>query len=128
MAQPRYRGFWQAATAYAELDIIQVPGYGTYLVSTAHNSGTLFDATLSGSNGLYYIQVAPDPSLVAQVVNVNDTAITLTYTHASKFLRCTDTTGITVTIPADIFPPTRKSTSGRSPPAPSQLPEVPASR
>ena len=104
VAQPRYRGFWQPSTAYAELDIIQVPGYGTYLVSTTHNSGTLFDATLTGANGLYYIQITPDPSLVAQVVNVNDTAITLSYVHASKFLRCTDTAGITVTIPADVFP------------------------
>lgn len=104
VAQPRYRGFWQASTAYAELDIVQVAGFGTYLVSTAHNSGTLFDATLSGANGLYYIQIAPDPSLVAQVVVVNGTTLTLTNAHASKFLRCSDTAGITVTIPADIFP------------------------
>jgi len=103
-AQANYRGFWAAATSYSAMDIVQVLGFGTYMVAYAHLSGPTFSPSASGASGAWYVQIGPETSLVAETNNITSGSIALSEIHASQYLRFSTTTGTVVQVPASIFP------------------------
>lgn len=104
VAQAHYRGFWTAVTSYSAMDIVQVLGFGTYMVAYAHLSGASFSPSASGASGAYYVQIGPETSLVAETTAITGTTLTLNASHASQYLRATNPAGIAVTVPPGIFP------------------------
>lgn len=101
MAYPRYRGEWAASTSYAAMDIVQTQADGTFLVLLDHTSGLTFDENDGNSAGDYYVKIAPAQG--APYINTADSTLTLDETHAGKYIRCSNGSGITVTVPADVF-------------------------
>jgi hypothetical protein len=103
-AQANYRGFWEAATSYSAMDIVQVLGFGTYMVAYAHLSGPTFSPAASGAGGAFYVQIGPETSLVAETNDVSSSTIVLGEINASQYLRVSTTTGTVVEVPAGVFP------------------------
>ena len=104
VAQAHYRGFWAPATSYSAMDIVQVLGFGTWMVAYAHLSGATFSPSASGADGAYYVQIGPETSLVAETNDIASSSITLSETHASQYLRFISTTETLVEVPSGIFP------------------------
>ena len=104
VAQAHYRGFWAPATSYSAMDIVQVLGFGTYMVAHAHLSGTTFSPAASGADGAYYVQIGPETSLVAETNDIATSSITLEEAHASQYLRISTTIGTVVEVPSGICP------------------------
>lgn len=104
VSQWRDMGEWASGTAYFENDVVSVTGYGLYRVLEAHTSfGTAFDADATNSSGeLYSLLIAtPNP---AQYVNVTDSTLLLTASHANKYIRCKNAVGTLVYLEAGTFP------------------------
>jgi hypothetical protein len=104
VATPRYRGQWAALASYAVLDIVQVAGYGTYLVAVDHTAASSFDPARTVSGDTVYVQIAPDANITPQVVTTALGALTLDASHAGKYIRCTNLSGIEITLDAGVFP------------------------
>ena len=104
VAQAHYRGFWTTVTSYSAMDIVQVLGFGTYMVAYAHLSGSTFSPAASGADGTYYVQIGPETSLVAETNDITASSITLSEVQASQYLRFATTAGSVVEVPAGIFP------------------------
>lgn len=103
IAYPRYRGEWAAAYSYAAMDIVQVPGYGTYLVAVDHTSEATFNPDAADTSGSYYVQIAADANAYPQVTTVSGTTLALDTTYAAKYIRCTNAAGCAVTLDAGAY-------------------------
>lgn len=104
VAQAHYRGFWAPATSYSAMDIVQVLGFGTYMVAYAHLSGATFSPAASGADGAYYVQIGPETSLVAETNVITAATLVLSEVHASQYLRFISTSGTEVNVPSGTFP------------------------
>ena len=104
VAQAHYRGFWAPATSYSAMDIVQVLGFGTYMVAHAQLSGATFSPAASGADGAYYVQIGPETSLVAETKDITAATLVLSEVHASQYLRFVSTTGTEVEVPSGTFP------------------------
>lgn len=104
VAVPIYRGAWTATYAYAAYDIVQVAGYGTYMVLQDHTAVAPFDPNAGDTSGDFYIQIGPDAYYTSQVQTVSAATLTLALGHQNKYLRATNAGGLVVTLNAGIFP------------------------
>ena len=92
----RSRGEWAASTGYFANDFVVVPGYGVYLVLTAHTSGSTFNENLQGASGDVYQLLSPNhPSVIT---TISAAAYEPGQTDANKYLRCTNPAGCVITL------------------------------
>lgn len=95
-----YRGEWAASTSYAKLDIINVPGYGLYLVKAGHTSDTTFSPTYAPGGTAVYQRMAPSP--IGATTTTAASTFTLAAQHAQGALICTEPCVVTVPKNADV--------------------------
>lgn len=92
-------GVWQPTTAYFKLDLIEVSGFGFYLVLQDHTSAATFDPDrVISSNPVYRLVI---PSLIPALLNrITATTYTVTALNRGKYLRFTAGAGCVITLPA----------------------------
>lgn len=92
----KFRGDYTASTAYNVNDLVNASGYGLYLVLIAHTAPATFDPAASDTDGDYYQQVTPG---ALEPKTVSTTTYTLTFSDTGKYLRFTNASGCTITVP-----------------------------
>lgn len=110
VAQPRYRGEWEASASYSAFDIVTVTGTGVFMVLQDHTSEATFDEDASNSDGAYYVKIGAvveggggGPAAPSEVVTFSGTNLTLSEAHVGKHLRFMNAAGCEVTVPDSIF-------------------------
>lgn len=103
IAYPRYRGTWAAATSYAVFDIVQTDLEGTFLVALDHTSAAEFVPNATSGGNALYVQIQAPIYRFAPVYTTSTDAITLNISWAGYYVRCTNATGVEVTLPPNVF-------------------------
>lgn len=93
-----WRGAWAGSTAYLGNDVVQVPGYGIYLVRATHTSPATWDeGHLVGGQPAYLLMFS-DPRAV--VATASGATLTPALSQAFAYIRCTAAGGCAVTLPS----------------------------
>jgi hypothetical protein len=95
----RFVGEWDISTAYAENDLVEVPGYGLFLVLQDHTSdGTAFDPDDGNTSGDYYIKVF-GIGIESIVTWGADTHTLSNLSYIGRYIRYTNAAGCAITVP-----------------------------
>jgi hypothetical protein len=95
-----YRGVWQAAVSYAELDMVLVNGFGLFLVLNPHVSAGSFDPAAGNSAGDFYLFLCP--TVVERYYAVSASTHEATTAQANGIFLCSNAGGCVVTLPDDL--------------------------
>lgn len=100
VVQFRWRGEWQPLTLYDGADMFSVSGVGLFTVMEDHTSAATFDAAATGGSPAValYNQIF-GWFTGADVVTETGTTRTLALADAEAYIRTTNGTAVTVTIP-----------------------------